>query len=343
MSEKTAEAGADSGEHAPANVGSGPLAIEQDDALSMPLDAKRVYRRKGRGAEQFEYLKTHDVIRTANAIFGFGGWGYRVVEQERIGELEVKGRDGKLGWHVAYRCVVELVVRGADRYDAVQTSGTGYGDGVEYTATARLTASELALKESESDALKRALRNYGDQFGLVLYMNAEDHQRAARDEGVAEATETVYRERPIRHVHAEAGERSRDANPSTWRELHDVFETRWPGGQWGAWMNEAAEKTWGATIDKLDSAPNGDRAQAFRRNLGVYLYLRDELTGGVDFPPPTRTHVQAAFAKFYDGLALEGPEPVSGDLSGETAGSTGSTPETVGARETGGDAAGAGS
>lgn len=132
--------------------------------LAKPLDASRVKQREGGNGRSLSFLETHDVIRTANSIFGHGEWGHDVVELRNVGAVTVHGKDNKTGLHVGYVCIVKLTVNGC-----IPVSGVGYGDAVEYRESAAVTAHELAVKEAESDALKRALKNYGDQFGLALY------------------------------------------------------------------------------------------------------------------------------------------------------------------------------
>jgi DNA recombination protein Rad52 len=311
---KNGEAGAQAPAPPPTHLYE-PFTGGQLERLGGDLDPSRVFTREGPGGKPLSYVKAHDAIKTANEIFGYGGWGYRVVEQERIGETAVTSKYNKPGWHVAYRCVVELTVAGC-----VPTSGTGYGDGVEYTPTARATACELALKESESDALKRALRNFGNQFGLSLYMNDEEKQRAARDRGVQEAADYAATNEPVRSVQRQAGDPSRDVRFETWRQVNDAFAERWGVEDWGAWMNEAAERTWGKPIAKLNMGENDERAQAFRKCIGVYLYLRDELMAGVsEVETPDRTTIRAAFAKFFDGVALDGPPEQEPDAEPEQA------------------------
>lgn len=147
--------------------------------LAAPLDAARVKSRPGRGGgTSLSYLETHDVIRRANEIFGHGQWGHEVVELRPLEPVVVKKDDVKEGVHVGYLCTVRLTVQ-----DCVPVSGIGFGDAVEYTLAAAVTAHELAAKEAESDALKRALKNYGDQFGLALY----DKQAASSGHVVKEA------------------------------------------------------------------------------------------------------------------------------------------------------------
>ncbi len=153
------------------------------EALDQPLDAKRVKSRQaGGGRPALSYLETHDVIRTANAIFGFGKWGHEIVELRPIAPVTVHGKDGNPGVAVGYVCIVRLTVEGC-----VATSGVGYGDAVEYRESAAVTAHELAAKEAESDALKRALKNYGDQFGLALY----DKQAASSGHVTSSARQTA--------------------------------------------------------------------------------------------------------------------------------------------------------
>jgi recombination DNA repair RAD52 pathway protein len=89
------------------------------------------------------------------------------VELRQLDAQVVHNSDQKAGFCVGYVCVVRLTVEGC-----VPVSGVGYGDATEYRESAPVTAHELAAKEAESDALKRALKNFGDQFGLALYDKA---------------------------------------------------------------------------------------------------------------------------------------------------------------------------
>lgn len=132
------------------------------EKLAAPLDPKRVQKREGGGGRQLSYLEGHDAIRTANEIFGIGGWGYRVDSLECLGEEPVTSKYDKAGFRVAYRATVRVEVNGVEYGDV------GYGDAQEYTGS-RLTPHELASKEAVTDGLKRCLKNLGDQFGLCLY------------------------------------------------------------------------------------------------------------------------------------------------------------------------------
>lgn len=138
------------------------------ERLSEPLDAARVKTREGSGGRSLSYIESHDAIRTANEIFGFGNWGTEVVELRLINSVTVHNREQQPGVCVGYLCIVRLSV-GTGDLPYLSTSGVGYGDATEYREGSAVTAHELAAKEAESDAMKRALKNWGDQWGLALY------------------------------------------------------------------------------------------------------------------------------------------------------------------------------
>lgn len=164
------------------------LAEEVITKLAAPLDPTRVKKREGGGGRSLSYLEGHDVIRTANVVFGPGEWSYLVETLDCLGEEPViKTYNGQTreGFRVAYRAIVEV------RVGDVAFSDVGFGDAMEYTGS-KLTPHELASKEAVTDGLKRALKNFGDQFGLVLYdKDAPEHNgRNASAPGTG-ATQTI--------------------------------------------------------------------------------------------------------------------------------------------------------
>jgi DNA repair and recombination protein RAD52 len=138
------------------------LTDAQRAELAAPLDPRRVSQRQGGGGKRLNYLESHDVERTANRIFGYDGWSSVPTEIVCLGEEEYTSSTGKKGLRVGYRATVVVTV------DGVQRGDTGYGDAIEYGGS-RITPHELAVKEAVSDAEKRCLKRWGDQFGLVLY------------------------------------------------------------------------------------------------------------------------------------------------------------------------------
>lgn len=136
---------------------------EMKEKLGAKLPRERVKSREGpRGMPRLSYISWDDAVRSANEIFGFGGWTSETVSMEVIDCRETE--DGK--WAVCYRALVRVTAIGAF-YD-----GTGYGEGKDRSIG---QAHESAFKEAESDACKRALRNFGDQFGLALYSKDQAH------------------------------------------------------------------------------------------------------------------------------------------------------------------------
>jgi DNA repair and recombination protein RAD52 len=149
------------------------------DRLTQPIGASRVKSRSGGRGGTLSYIEAHDAIRTANEIFGIGGWFYTVEELTPLGEPEPVTKDNRKGFRAGYRAVVKVTIPGvppamnqagglASQRPTVTFSDVGYGDSIEYTGS-YITVQELAMKEAVSDGVKRALKNLGDQFGLSLY------------------------------------------------------------------------------------------------------------------------------------------------------------------------------
>lgn len=157
--------------------------------LSEPLDPARVKSREAGRGQSLSYIEAHDAIRTANEVFGIGGWGYTVEELEPLGEPEQVKREDRTGYRVGYRAVVRVTIypdAGVPAVYPVVFSDVGYGDGMDYSGS-RITVHELAMKEAVSDAVKRALKNLGSQFGLDLY-DKEARKDIERRSALAKAT-----------------------------------------------------------------------------------------------------------------------------------------------------------
>ncbi len=155
------------------------LTLKQYEQLNAKLSPQVVSQRK-QGGRQVSYVEGHYVIRRANEIFGFENWTWEPVEMRLICDREYKGKE-KTGWLVGYICKVEVTIYldGEVR----KTSNWGYGEGIEYNNYGQ--AHESAVKEAATDAMKRALIKYGDQFGLALY--GKDNRHVGNDAPVQEA------------------------------------------------------------------------------------------------------------------------------------------------------------
>lgn len=134
---------------------------EQLQRLESPLDGQRVKRRE-QGNITLSYLEGYDIIDTANTIFGFGGWSYTISSLEQVSE-EINENQNRV---IAYRAVVTVKVYAENKQDSITRSDVGYGTGI---ARDYASAHESGGKEAVTDALKRAMRSFGSQFGNALY------------------------------------------------------------------------------------------------------------------------------------------------------------------------------
>ena len=124
---------------------------EQKQLLAAPLQKVHVKSRSGGGGRSLSYIEGWHAIAEANRIFGFDGWASETVSMECV------GNDGGT---VSYVAKVRVTV------DGITREGWGAGHGRGGSAGDR---HESAVKEAETDARKRALMTFGNQFGLALY------------------------------------------------------------------------------------------------------------------------------------------------------------------------------
>ncbi len=138
----------------------------QIDALKAPLDFQHVKQREQSG-RKLSYIEGWKAIDEANRIFGFDGWTRETVETRMVAERERKigkAPNQRDGWGVSYVCRVRVVVC-AEGMDIVR-EGIGSGHGIDVDCG---LAHESAVKEAETDAMKRAMMTFGNPFGLALY------------------------------------------------------------------------------------------------------------------------------------------------------------------------------
>ena len=145
----------------------GLLSPEQAAALAAPLNRANVQTRSQAG-RSLNYLEGWVAIREANRIFGFDGWQRETIELRCVAESQRPiGRDQKPGWGVTY--IAKVRIRLGSQASSAQSlvrEGSGAGHGIDVDLG---LAHESALKEAETDAMKRALMTFGNPFGLALY------------------------------------------------------------------------------------------------------------------------------------------------------------------------------
>ena len=143
--------------------------------LEQPLDLALVSSRRGRANPTYPYLEGHVAIAQANWVFGHGGWGYEVVGEIKLREVQAVDpkTTGEVRTSHAYSATVRVDVPGAPSRTDV---------GFHAVNDDTLEGHETAYKGAVTDALKRALRSFGDQFGNALY---GDPAKAAAVKGAA--------------------------------------------------------------------------------------------------------------------------------------------------------------
>ena len=147
---------------------------EQIKALQAPLDKANVKSRSQAG-RSLSYIEGWKAIEEANRIFGFDAWDRETVELRQLAEREVDGK-----YRVAYMARVRITIHtqpnAEGAWATIQRDGCGYGSGIDRDLG---SAHESAIKEAETDAMKRALMTFGNPFGLALY---DKEQRNVSDE-----------------------------------------------------------------------------------------------------------------------------------------------------------------
>jgi len=124
------------------------------DALRAPLDLNNVKKRKGAGGRTLDYISGEHAIAEANRIFGFDGWSCETIHMECVKESPI-----------TYIARVRVKAGGVTR--------EGWGGDSSHDH-------EMAVKGAETDAIKRALRTFGNQFGLPLYDKEENAENLTR-------------------------------------------------------------------------------------------------------------------------------------------------------------------
>ena len=154
---------------------------EQLAALSAPLDRAKV-RQREQGRTKVSYLEGWQAIAEANRIFGFDGWQRETIAVQCVSERErTLGSSNRAGWGVTYTARVRICVCDGSGGQVIR-EGSGAGHGIDADLG---QAHESALKEAETDAMKRALMTFGNPFGLALYDKQQREVTGAPNSGAA--------------------------------------------------------------------------------------------------------------------------------------------------------------
>ena len=134
---------------------------QQTKALQSELSTDRI-KVRDKANIKLSYLEGFDIIDTANNIFGYGNWAYTISSLEQVSQ-EVNANQNVV---ICYKAIVKVDVYDIDHSTMISRQDVGFGTGV---ARSLADAHENSAKEAVTDALKRSLRSFGNQFGNSLY------------------------------------------------------------------------------------------------------------------------------------------------------------------------------
>lgn len=164
----------------------------QKTLLSSKLRRRHVKTREVNGF-MLSYIEGWHAIAEANRIFGFDGWDRETLEVRCIWSNDDRGQ-----YDCVYAARVRVTVKANPNLVVREGSGAGSA-----RAGSAVEAHEHAIKEAETDAMKRALATFGNPFGLALY---DKEQRNVTKHRIRNGLVELV----IVDVEGKRGERTRD-------------------------------------------------------------------------------------------------------------------------------------
>ena len=160
---------------------------KQTKALQKELDSSRI-RIREKANIKLPYLEGFDVIDAANYIFGFGNWNYSTVLLEQVSQ-ETNNNQNVV---ICYKAIVKVDIFDLDHSKHIFRQDVGFGTGV---AKSPAEAHENSAKEAVTDALKRSLRTFGNQFGNSLYDKSRNYvPQNAQQNNLSKATVSLHKQ-----------------------------------------------------------------------------------------------------------------------------------------------------
>lgn len=121
------------------------------------ISAELVSEREGPGKIKLSFIEGYRIIDRMNIIFGSTGWSNEMIElHEKFLDKEPDGH-----YVCTYTSTQRVDIEGLNSHTG---SGTGHGK-----SRKKGEAIESAMKEAETDAIKRACIKFGKSLGLALY------------------------------------------------------------------------------------------------------------------------------------------------------------------------------
>ncbi|KAF8800620.1 hypothetical protein BYT27DRAFT_7116857 [Phlegmacium glaucopus] len=128
--------------------------------LNQKLGPEFISQRPGPGGgPKLTYAEGWKVINLANEVFGFNGWSSSIVNlnTDFVDLIEATGK-----YNVGVTAIVRVTLRDGTFHEDI-----GYG--LLENGRQKGAALDKSKKEAVTDAIKRALRNFGNVLGNCLY------------------------------------------------------------------------------------------------------------------------------------------------------------------------------
>ncbi len=141
------------------------------DELEEKIPRDAVSSRSAGGGRNLSYLKTWYVIDRLNKVFGNFGWDQETIKMRQAGTLK-HDKFGELPFYIAKVRITAMIRLEENKDGYVKVVKEGYGYGIDKSGQ---NPHEMAVKEAESDALKRAAMKFGKSMGLALYDKSQEY------------------------------------------------------------------------------------------------------------------------------------------------------------------------
>ncbi|TBU07598.1 DNA repair and recombination protein Rad52, partial [Hamiltosporidium magnivora] len=151
--------------------------------LEKRLGPEFISYRPGFGGSKVAYIEGWTAIALANKIFGYDGWSSE-IKNMNIDYMDVENKKVSIG----VSCVIRITLQNGNYKEDV---GFGSSENQRFKSEAY----QKAKKEAATDALKRALRQFGNCLGNCCYDKEflKDIQKITKQENHKIDTNNLFR------------------------------------------------------------------------------------------------------------------------------------------------------
>lgn len=158
--------------------------VSTQELLDQPLDPDLIKQRQGPNGSSIDYVEGDTVINYANSVFGYNGWSSELLSKDIIIENETSNNNIM----ICCETKVAVTANGATKQDIGICTSINRAHDKAYST---------ACKGATTDALKRALR----QFGIGLKGKCTDYKNIRKKRKRERSTiksEPAYADIPAR-------------------------------------------------------------------------------------------------------------------------------------------------